>query len=45
MQAPQSINDKHGPKYDNDTPSNWLRGRGKGEATGEPSFDKQKVAK
>ncbi len=42
MQAPQSVNDKHGPKYDNDVASNWLRGMGKGEAEGKPSFDKHK---
>lgn len=36
---PQCPEDKHGPKYSNDTPNNWLRGMGKGEAEGKPSFD------
>ena len=40
--SPQSPEDKHGPGYDNDTPSNWLRGMGKGEAEGKPGFDKHK---
>lgn len=43
MQSPQSVNDHHGPSYDNDTPVNWLRGMGKGEACGKPSFDYQKA--
>ena len=42
MQAPQSVNDSHGPKYDNDVGANWLRGMGKGQATDKPSFDKHR---
>ncbi len=38
-QAPQCPEDKHGPKYDNDTPSNWLRGMGSNRAEGKPGFD------
>lgn len=41
MQAPQSVNDGHGPKYDNQVAPNWLRGMGNGEACGKPSFDYQ----
>ena len=37
-QAPQFPEDKHGPKYDNDTPKNWLRGYGQN-----PNFDKHKA--
>lgn len=33
-QAPQAPEDRHGSKYDNDTPDNWLRGKGM-----KPSFD------
>lgn len=36
MQAPQSINDKHGKKYDNDT-SGWVRGMP--NAMAKPNFD------
>lgn len=36
---PQSPEDKQGPKYENRTPDNWLRGMGKGQAEGKPSFD------
>lgn len=39
-EAPQNPEDKRGPDYDNNTPDNWLRGMGKGEAEGKPSFDK-----
>lgn len=42
MQAPQSVNDKHSPNYDNDVAPNWLRGMGKGQAEGKPNFDKHK---
>ncbi len=42
MQAPQAVNDQHLPNYANDVGSNWLRGMGKGEAEGKPSFDKHK---
>ena len=28
MQAPQAVNDEHGPGYDNDA-QGWVRGRGK----------------
>jgi hypothetical protein len=42
MYEPQSMNDKRGSSYDNDVPANWLRGMGKGEAEGKPSFDKRK---
>lgn len=38
-QEPQFPEDKHGPKYDNDTPSNWLRGMGPNGAEGKPGFD------
>lgn len=41
-QAPQAPEDKHGSSYDNDTPSNWLRGMGKDHAEGKPSFNKGK---
>jgi len=37
-QAPQSPEDKHGPKYDNDT-SGWVRGMPNAEA--KPGFDKK----
>lgn len=40
--SPQFPEDKHGPGYDNDVASNWLRGMGKGEAEGKPGFDKHK---
>ena len=40
LQAPQFIEDRHGPKYDNDTPNNWLRGMPSAE--GKPSFDRSK---
>lgn len=40
QQAPQCPEDAHGPKYDNDTPDNWLRGMGPGEAEGKPGYDK-----
>ena len=39
MQAPQSLNDKHGPKYDNDVASTWVRGMGPDGACGKPGFD------
>jgi hypothetical protein len=39
---PQFPEDKHGPKYDNNTPSNWLRGMGSKGAEGKPGFDKGK---
>lgn len=42
MQAPQAVNDKHGPGYDNDVAPNWLRGMGPGQAEGKPSFDKKR---
>jgi len=38
LQAPQDVQDQHGAKYNNDTPSNWLRGMPSAE--GKPSFDK-----
>lgn len=41
-QAPQAPEDKHADKYENDTPSNWLRGLGKSEAEGKPNFDNHK---
>lgn len=40
---PQKLGDANnlqGPGYDNDTPNTWLRGGGKGDAEGKPSFDK-----
>lgn len=40
--SPQAPEDKQAPGYENDVPSNWLRGMGKGEAEGKPSFDKHK---
>lgn len=42
-QAPQDPIDKHGPKYDNDTPSNWLRGMP--SACDKPGFDHTKKGK
>ena len=42
MQAPQSVNDEHGPDYDNDTPHNWIRGMPNESAEGKPGFDKKK---
>jgi hypothetical protein len=41
-QKPQMPEDKQDAKYDNDTPSDWLRGMGKSEAEGKPSFDHHK---
>jgi hypothetical protein len=38
--APQAPEDRQAPGYSNMTPSNWLRGMGKGEAEGKPGFDK-----
>lgn len=35
-QGPQFVEDKHGPKYDNDT-KGWVRGDGQN-----PNFDKRK---
>lgn len=40
--SPQSPEDKQAPGYNNDVASNWLRGMGKGEAEGKPSFDKRR---
>jgi hypothetical protein len=37
QEAPQCPEDKRGPDYDNNTPSNWLRGMPNAE--GKPSFD------
>lgn len=37
---PQAPEDRQAPGYMNMTPSNWLRGMGKGEAEGKPGFDK-----
>lgn len=39
-EAPQCDCDKRGPDYDNNTPSNWLRGMPSAE--GKPGFDKGK---
>lgn len=39
QQAPQCPEDKHGAKYDNDTPDNWLRGMGPKQACGKPGYD------
>jgi hypothetical protein len=40
MQAPQSVNDRHGDNYDNDVSiSSWLRN---GNATTKPGFDKHR---
>lgn len=39
---PQDPEDKQGPKYANNTPSNWLRGMGAKRAEGKPGFDKGK---
>lgn len=39
---PQKLGDSNnlqGPGYDNDVANNWLRGGGKGQAEGKPSFD------
>lgn len=38
-QTPQGREDRQMDGYDNDVKPNWLRGMGKGEATGKPSFD------
>lgn len=43
--CPQAPEDQQAPGYDNDTPSNWLRGMGPGEACGKPGFDYQKKGK
>lgn len=40
---PQSPEDKQGPDYSNDTPDNWLRGMGKGQAEGKPGFNKTRT--
>lgn len=37
LQAPQFPEDRHGPKYDNDTPNDWRRGNGM-----KPGFDSGK---
>lgn len=37
---PQDVQDKQGPKYENDTPNNWLRGNGM-----KPGFDKHKAGR
>lgn len=42
MQAPQSVNDQHESKYDNDT-SGWVRGAPSAEA--KPGFDKHKAGR
>ncbi len=39
---PQAPEDKPGPKYENRTPDNWLRGAGE-NATTKPGFDKSKA--
>lgn len=44
-EAPQCPEDKRGPDYDNNTPDNWVRGMGKGQAEGKPGFDKLKAGK
>lgn len=41
-QRPQAQEARHAPGYDNEVPPNWLRGMGKGEATGKPAFDKKR---
>lgn len=41
-QQPQNPMDRHEVGYDNDVGPNWLRGMGKGEAEGKPSFDKKR---
>ncbi len=38
-QAPQTPDNKHGPKYDNDTPETWVSGANE-NATTKPAFDK-----
>jgi hypothetical protein len=38
MQAPQSMNDKHGPGYDNDTGDVWYHCK----AESKPGFDHSK---
>lgn len=42
QQAPQFPEDKHGAKYDNCTPDNWLRGMGPKGAEGKPGYDSGK---
>ena len=44
-QAPQCPEDKQAPGYHNDTPDNWLRGMGPGQAEGKPNFDKSKAGR
>lgn len=39
LQAPQAPEDRHGPKYDNDT-KGWLRGVGQ-----KPGFDRHKAGR
>jgi hypothetical protein len=40
IQKPQAPEDQRAAGYHNDVADNWLRGGGKGGATGKPSFDK-----
>ena len=40
MKALNDVQNEHGPKYDNDTPNNWLRGNGQ-----KPGFDKHKAGR
>jgi len=40
QQKPQDPEDKHGPKYDNDTEKNWLLGYGD-----KPGFDRHKAGR
>ncbi len=42
-EAPQCPEDKRGPDYDNNTPSNWLRGMPSAE--NKPNFDKSKAGR
>jgi hypothetical protein len=39
-QKNQCPEDQHGPKYNNDTPDNWLRGNGM-----KPGFDRHKAGR
>jgi hypothetical protein len=41
-QKPQGREDRHASNYDNDTPSNWLRGMPNESAEGKPGFDHTK---
>lgn len=45
MQAPQAVNDEHGPSYDNDVGEGWIRGSGPKGACAKPGFDYNRKGK